>query len=211
MLSCIILEGCCRSCTKTALRMGLALRMALQCLEISWAICLLRTRWRRWVADRCILMNGCDVRNFRVLVFNSSILALLVLFVLLIHAAFSNASASPPVASTAPPYFFCCCCGAMASWMAEWRIGGWLCPAGGWWMVVGGVVSVLVCPAILRYGPKLLMQYLVLDLCVRKPLRWSCGDLPADKDAGVPCAKQSNASMQLSLYRRPRPPWLIRR
>ena len=74
---------------------------------------------------------------------------------------------------------------------------------GGWWW---GFVSVLVCPAILRYGPKLLMQYLVLDLCARKPLRWSCGDLPADKDAGVPCAKQSNASMQLSLYRRPRPP-----
>ena len=118
--------------------MGLALRIAFSLpsstAEIRWAICLLRTPWRRWVADRCILMNGCDVRNFRVLVFNSSILALLVL---LIHAAFSNASASPPVASTAPPDFFCCCCGAMAGWMAAWRIGGWLCPAGGWWMVVG--------------------------------------------------------------------------
>ena len=42
------------------------------------------------------------------------------------------------------------------------------------------------------------MQCLVLDLCVRKPLRWSCRDLPEDKDAGVPFAKQCTASMQLT-------------
>lgn len=105
-------------------------------------------------------MNGCDVRNFRVLVFNSSILALLVLFVLLIHAAFSNASASPPVASTAPPLFF-----LLLLWCDGWLDGcvadRWVVVSC-WWVVDGGG------GCRQRYGPKLLMQYLVLDLCVRK-------------------------------------------
>lgn len=117
--------GCCRSCTKTALRMGLAPRMAFQCRN---SLSLASEDSLKEMSGGWLHFNErCDVRNVRVLLFNSSILAQLVL----IHAAFSNASESHPV----------------VRWLAGCMADGWVVVSCRW---VVGLVGVLVCPAILR-------------------------------------------------------------